>query len=53
MCVLPSDVLRMFCSGVDEVGLMIGEFDNARVDRRFDGYTDKSATDKKVCGRIC
>lgn len=34
--------------GVDEVGLMIGEFDNARVDRRFDGYTDKTATDKKI-----
>jgi hypothetical protein len=36
------------CRGINEPGLMIGEFDNARVDRRFDGYTDKEATDKKV-----
>ena len=27
---------------------MIGEFDNNRVDRRFDGYTDTAATEKKI-----
>lgn len=32
----------------NEVGLMIGEIDNRRVDRRFDGYTDKEATNKKI-----
>lgn len=32
----------------DEVGLLIGVIDNKRVDRRFDGYTDSAATDKKV-----
>jgi acyl-CoA synthetase (AMP-forming)/AMP-acid ligase II len=31
-----------------EVGLLVGEINNNRVDRRFDGYTDKGATAKKV-----
>lgn len=39
---------RCVLAGVDEVGLMIGEINSSRVDRRFDGYTDKSATSSKV-----
>lgn len=33
---------------VNEKGLMIAAIDNSRVDRRFDGYTDSTATKSKV-----
>lgn len=39
---------RCVLARVNEVGLMIGEINSARVDRRFDGYTDKAATSSKV-----
>lgn len=42
----PKDGRCVVC-GVNEVGLMIGAVDSKRVDRRFDGYTDSVATNKK------
>ena len=39
---------RCVLSAPNEVGLMIGEINSARVDRRFDGYTDAAATSSKV-----
>ena len=32
----------------NEVGLLIGVINNKRIDRRFEGYTDKAATSKKI-----
>ena len=34
--------------GLGEAGLVVGAIDNSRVDRRFDGYTDSAASNKKV-----
>lgn len=39
-CCIPCDV--------NEKGLMIAAVDNSRVDRRFDGYTDSTATKSKL-----
>jgi fatty-acyl-CoA synthase len=39
---------RCELSGVDEVGLLVGPINEKRTDRRFDGYLDKEATEKKI-----
>eukprot|EP01035_Chromulina_nebulosa_P020836 gene20836-27004_t len=36
----------------DEIGLLVGKVDNNRIDRRFDGYTDKQATNKKLITNV-
>lgn len=50
----PGDPIRDnktgFCTicGPNEPGLVLGEINDKRADKRFDGYTDLSATQKKV-----
>ena len=39
-------------AGVNEVGLLIGPINTSRTDRRFDGYLDKEATEKKILSNV-